>query len=86
MPRMKDRKPNKERAATFAARAAAGFTGAALSAFGTRCKNEAKWNEGRARTDARVGAHEWQLIAQQIRMVDESQSGRLVDAQTALQG
>ena len=66
MPRMKDRKPNKERAAAFAAaRAAAGFTSAAISAFGTRCKNEAKWNEGRARTDARVGAHECQVIAQQ---------------------
>ena len=66
MPRMKGRKPNKERAAAFAAaRAAAGFTSAAISAFGTRCKNEAKWNDGRARTDARVGAHECQLIAQQ---------------------
>ena len=66
MPRMKDRKPNKERAAAFAAaRAAAGFTSAAISAFGTRCKNEAKWNDGRPRTDARVGAHECQLIAQQ---------------------
>ena len=66
MPRMKDRKPNKERAAAFAAaRTAAGFTSAAISAFGTRCKNEAKWNEGRARTDARVGAHECQVIAQQ---------------------
>ena len=66
MPRMKDRKPNKERAAAFAAaRAAAGFTSAAISAFGTRCKNEAKWNDGRTRTDARVGAHECQLIAQQ---------------------
>jgi putative transposase len=66
MPRMKDRKPNKERAAAFAAaRAAAGFTSAAISVFGTRCKNEAKWNDGRARTDARVGAHECQVIAQQ---------------------
>jgi len=66
MPRMKDRKPNKERAAAFAAaRAASGFTSAAISAFGTRCKNEAKWNDGRTRTDARVGAHECQLIAQQ---------------------
>jgi putative transposase len=66
MPRMKDRKPNKARAAAFAAaRARAGFTSAAISAFGTRCKNEAKWNEGRARTDARLGAHECQLIAQQ---------------------
>src|ERR1700731_1033851 len=66
VPRMKDRKPNKERAAAFAAaRAAAGFTSAAISAFGTRCKNEAKWNDSRTRTDARVGAHECQLIAQQ---------------------
>ena len=66
MPRMKDRKPNKERAAAFAAaRTAAGFTSAAISAFGTRCKNEAKWNDARARTDARVGAHECQIIAQQ---------------------
>src|ERR1700731_1800232 len=66
VPRMKDRKPNKERAAAFAAaRAAAGFTSAAISAFGTRCKNEAKWNDGRTRTDARVGAHECQRIAQQ---------------------
>ena len=66
MPRMKARKPNKERATAFAAaRAAAGFTSAAISAFGTRCKNEAKWNDGRARTDARVGAHECQVIAQQ---------------------
>lgn len=66
MPRMKDRKPNKERAAAFAsARAAAGFTSAAISAFGTRCKNEAKWNDSRTRTDARMGAHECQLIAQQ---------------------
>jgi putative transposase len=66
MPRRKDRKPNKERASAFtAARTAAGFTSAAISAFGTRCKNEAKWNDGRARTDARVGAHECQVIAQQ---------------------
>jgi hypothetical protein len=66
MPRMKARKPNKERAAAFAAaRAAAGFTAAAISAFGTRCKNEAKWNDGRTRTDARMGAHECQVIAQQ---------------------
>jgi len=66
MPRTKGHKPNKERAAAFAAaRAAAGFTSAAISAFGTGCKNEAKWNEGRRRTDARVGAHECQVIAQQ---------------------
>jgi putative transposase len=59
LPRMKDRKPNRGRAAAFAAaRAAAGFTSAAISAFGTRCKNEAHWNDGRTRTDAGVGAHE----------------------------
>jgi len=63
MPRMAGKKPNKERAAAFAAlRHRYGFTSDAISALGTQCKNEAKWNEGRCRTDprpwcARVPAH-----------------------------
>ena len=68
MPKMlggKNGKPNKERAAAFAAlRHRYGFTSDAISAFGTQCKNDAKWNEGRSRTDPRVGAHECQRIAE----------------------
>lgn len=41
-----------------------GFTSDAISAFGTQCKNDAKWNEGRKRTEARLGAHETQRIAE----------------------
>ena len=41
-----------------------GFTSASISAFGTLCKNDAKWNEGRKRTDPRIGAHEAQRIAE----------------------
>lgn len=65
MPKALGKKPNKERAAAFAAlRHAFGFTSDAISAFGTQCKNEAKWNDGRARTDPRLGAHECQRIAE----------------------
>lgn len=65
MPRKLGKKPNKERAAAFAAlRHAYGFTSDAISAFGTQCKNEALWNEGRPRTDPRIGAHECQRIAE----------------------
>lgn len=65
MPKMAGKKPNRERAAAFAAlRHAYGFTSGAISAFGTKCKNEARWNEGRSRTDPRIGAHECQRIAE----------------------
>ena len=65
MPKLIGKKPNKERSAAFAAlRHRFGFTSAAISAFGTQCKNEAKWNEGRPRTDPRIGAHEAQRIAE----------------------
>ena len=59
MPKMAGKKPNKERASAFAAlRHTYGFTSDFISAFGTQCKNEAHWNEGRSRTDPRLGAHE----------------------------
>ena len=65
MPRVVGKKPNKERAAAFAAlRHRFGFTSESISAFGTQCKNEARWNEGRLRTDPRIGAHECQRIAE----------------------
>ena len=65
LPKTVGKKPNKERSAAFAAlRHAHGFTSAAISAFGTQCKNEARWNEGRSRTDPRMGAHECQRIAE----------------------
>lgn len=65
MPKTTGKKPNKERSAAFAAlRHRFGFTSAALSAFGTKAKNEARWNEGRSRTDPRLGAHETQRIAE----------------------
>ncbi|MCX8017158.1 MAG: hypothetical protein N2690_04550 [Rhodocyclaceae bacterium] len=65
MPKALGKKPNKERTAAFAAlRHAFGFTSDAICAFGTQCKNEAKWNDGRARTDPRLGAHECQRIAE----------------------
>jgi len=65
MPKSLGKKPNKERAAAFAAlRHAYGFTSDAISAFGTRCKNEAGWNDGRSRADPRIGAHEAQRIAE----------------------
>lgn len=41
-----------------------GFTSASVSAFGTDAKNAAKWNDGRKRTDPRLGAHEAQRIAE----------------------
>ena len=65
MPKTTGKKPNKERAAVFAAlRHRYGFTSDAISSFGTQCKNEAKWNEGHPRTDPRIGAHECQRIAE----------------------
>jgi putative transposase len=65
MPRLVGKKPNKERHAAFAAaRHAYGFTSDSISAFGTQCKNEAKWNVERSRTDPRLGAHETQRIAE----------------------
>lgn len=65
MPRMLGKKPNKERSAAFAdLRHRYGFTSDAISDFGTQCKNNAKWNEGRRRTDPRMGAHEAQRIAE----------------------
>lgn len=65
MPKVLGKKPNKERAAAFAAlRHRYGFTSDAISAFGTQCKNEADWNDGRSRTDPRLGAHETQRIAE----------------------
>ncbi len=65
MPKTLGKKLNKARAEAFnALRHAHGFTSDALSAFGTRCKNEARWNEGRMRTDPRLGAHECQRIAE----------------------
>lgn len=65
MPKMVGKKPNKERTAAFAAlRHQYGFTCDAISAFGTQCKNDARWNEGRPRTDPRLGAHETQRIAE----------------------
>ena len=65
MPKTAGKKPNKERAAAFAAlRHRYGFTSDSISAFGTQCKNEARWNDGRARTDPRLGAHECQRIAE----------------------
>lgn len=65
MPRTVGRKPNKKRIEAFAAaRHAYGFTSAAVSSFGSDCKNEAKWNVGRRRTDPRLGAHETQRIAE----------------------
>lgn len=65
MPRTSGKKPNKERSAAFAAlRHAYGFTSDAISVFGTQCKNQAGWNEGRSRTDPRMGAHECQRIAE----------------------
>ena len=65
MPKKLGKKLNKERAAAFGAlRHAYGFTSDAISAFGTQCKNEAFWNEGRLRTDPRIGAHECQRIAE----------------------
>lgn len=65
MPKVLGKKPNKERAAAFAAlRHACGFTSESISAFGTKCKNGAKWNDGRGRTDPRLGAHETQRIAE----------------------
>lgn len=65
MPKVMGKKPNKERAAAFAAlRHAYGFTSDAISAFGTQCKNEARWNDGCGRTDPRLGAHETQRIAE----------------------
>jgi putative transposase len=65
MPKMAGKKPNKERAAAFAAlRHRYGFTSDSISAFGTQCKNDAKWNEGHPRTDPRIGAHECQRIAE----------------------
>ncbi len=51
-------KDKKERAATFRKLGAEyGFTGAALSSFGTDCKNAAGWK-------GRLGAHETQRIAE----------------------
>lgn len=65
MPKVLGKKPNKERAEAFAAlRHRYGFTSAAISAFGTNCKNESGWNDGRSRTDPRIGAHECQRIAE----------------------
>ena len=65
MPKALGKKPNKERAAAFAALSHRyGFTSDAISAFGTRAKNEARWNDGRSRTDPRLGAHECQRIAE----------------------
>lgn len=65
LPRTVGSKPNKARTAAFAAaRHAHDFTSAAISAFGTRCKNEAGWNDGRKRADPRLGAHEAQRIAE----------------------
>lgn len=65
MPKTLGKRPNKERAAAFAAvRHAYGFTSDSISSFGTQCKNESQWNEGRSRTDPRLGAHETQRIAE----------------------
>lgn len=65
LPKTVQGKPNAERAAALAAlRKAHGLTSEAISAFGTRCKNEAGWNAGRDRTDPRLGAHETQRIAE----------------------
>jgi hypothetical protein len=65
MPKIVGKKPNKERHAAFAAvRHAHGFTSESISAFGTKCKNDARWNAERARTDPRLGAHETQTIAE----------------------
>lgn len=65
LPKAVGKKSNKQRAAAFAAlRHACGFTADAISAFGTQCKNEARWNEGRSRTDPRLGAHETQRLAE----------------------
>ena len=65
LPKLSGKKPNKDRAAAFAAcRHAHGFTSASISAFGTQCKNEAGWNEQRPRIDPRLGAHETQRIAE----------------------
>src|ERR1700675_2346122 len=64
MPKTLGKRPNKERAEAFAAlRHRFGFTSEGLCAFGTQCKNEARWNEARPRTDPRIGAHECQRIA-----------------------
>ena len=49
-----------------AARRECGFTSAQLSAFATHTKNAAKWNEGRPRTDPRLGAHETQRVAERV--------------------
>lgn len=65
LPKMVGKKPNKERTAAFAAlRHHYGFTSDAISAFGTQCKNAARCNDGRSRTDPRLGAHECQRIAE----------------------
>lgn len=65
LPRTVGKKPNKERHAAFAAvRHANGFTSESISAFGTKCKNEAGWNTDRSRTDPRLGAHETQTLAE----------------------
>jgi putative transposase len=42
------------------------FTEYDLQAYATQCKNAAKWNEGRERTDPRVGAHECQRLAEKV--------------------
>lgn len=65
MPKTVAGKPNKQRSDEFRAiQHAYGFTSASISAYATTCKNDAKWNEGRRRTDPRMGAHECQRIAE----------------------
>ncbi len=58
MPKTLGKKPNPERRAAFKlAQHACAFTSASISAFGTKCKNEAHWQD-------RLGAHETQRIAE----------------------
>lgn len=65
LPKTVGKKPNPARRAAFlAVNHSHQFTSDAISAFATRCKNVAKWNNGRSRTDPRLGAHETQRIAE----------------------
>lgn len=58
LPKMVGKKPNPARRAAFKlAQHTFGFTSDAVSAFGTKCKNEAHWQD-------RLGAHETQRIAE----------------------
>lgn len=67
LPRVVNGVLNPLRQEAFAAAALAyGFTSADISSFASQAKNDAGWNEGRSRTDARLGAHEVQRLAERV--------------------